>query len=88
MMVAFVPDETSDLKEKINECRHNEIVTYIVCAVGIVFFSFGLILSLLLVWLGALLFIGGLALNVNYSLRRFAHQKQLEHITGKDEKNQ
>ena len=86
--MAFSLDETGELRDKIHECRHNEIVTYIVCALGVVFFLFGLAFPSFFLWVGVGLFTVGLAFNVNYSIQRLAHQRQLEYIKGKAEKNQ
>jgi len=62
------------LYEKLIEFRYNELIGYIICAVGITCLIVGI------TELGLSFLIIGLAINVHYSLKKAAFQKILKEI--------
>jgi hypothetical protein len=71
IIVAELFEEVSVIREKMNECYHNEIAGYLVCFLGIVLLLFAN-------WvLASFVFTLGLAVNIHYHIQRTIHQKVL-----------
>jgi amino acid permease len=82
--VAILSDEVSFLREKIHKCRHNEIVAFLVCIIGVGLLLFGVIffqsigeLGIISFVMGTLLASVGFVMNVNYHMKRAIYQKIL-----------
>jgi amino acid permease len=82
--VAILSDEVSFLQEKIHKYRHNEIVAYLVCIIGVGLLLFGVIffqsigeLGIISFVMGTLLTSVGFVMNVNYHMKRAIHQRIL-----------
>jgi hypothetical protein len=82
--VAILSDEVSLLQEKIHKCRHNEIVAFLVCIIGVGLILFGVIFFQLIGGLRIISFVMGILLasvsfvmNVNYHMKRAIYQKIL-----------
>jgi len=82
--VAILSDEVGFLREKIHKCRHNEIVAYLVCIIGVGLLLFGVVffqfigeLGIISFVMGILLASAGFVMNVNYHMQRAIYQKIL-----------